>query len=377
MVSDYLLMHKKESYGLISIDHEIGAMVNAEIMRPEYAPYLGKATDGDMRMWWIGRSIPNSRKSMIKKIEALGYTCAGDFLAKNLALSISDTYWICPVDMELEWDDVNLFNHNSNEKDVIPFHSAHSFDSSASLGGEMDKYWDVSGEAPVLHKIGMIADGQQSVNECFATWIHSTQRAGVPYVEYRLDEDDGTAGQTACCRAFSSRDVEFVSAKEIIPAGRKSEEPYSAFIDTCARNGLDRHEVQWMMDYQTITDFILSNVDRHRGNFGILRDANNLNFISLVPIFDSGNSMFFMDKVKEAPYTRDELEQIMINSLYYSESQMLDCVINKDAVKLSELPDRVAVRDFYTERGISKAKAEFIALNYEEKIKMLKLWIYG
>ena len=57
------------------------------------------------------------------------------------------------------------------------------------------------------------------------------------------------------------------------------------------------------MDYQIMTDFIITNVDRHRGNFGILRDANNLRFISPVPIFDSGNSMFFFDTVRDEAHS--------------------------------------------------------------------------
>lgn len=52
-----------------------------------------------------------------------------------------------------------------------------------------------------------------------------------------------------------------------------------------------------------MSDFIISNVDRHLNNVGILRDADSLCFERMAPIFDSGKSLF----VSEAVPTDKEL----------------------------------------------------------------------
>ena len=42
-----------------------------------------------------------------------------------------------------------------------------------------------------------------------------------------------------------------------------------------------------------ITDYIISNTDRHFGNFGFIRNVENYNFEGIAPIFDSGSSLFY------------------------------------------------------------------------------------
>jgi hypothetical protein len=39
-------------------------------------------------------------------------------------------------------------------------------------------------------------------------------------------------------------------------------------------------------------DYIIANIDRHHGNFGILRDANTLEWLKAAPVFDSGRSLW-------------------------------------------------------------------------------------
>ena len=48
------------------------------------------------------------KKNMLKKKGLLG---SEDFLLKNLGLSLTDYYWISPMDSKLTWKDVNLFDN--------------------------------------------------------------------------------------------------------------------------------------------------------------------------------------------------------------------------------------------------------------------------
>ena len=85
---------------------------------------------------------------------------------------------------------------------------------------------------------------------------------------------------------------------------------------------MDYEKIQAYMDYQTLTDFVISNTDEHLLNFGILRDTNTMQLIAPAPIFDSGNSMFFSDN-RVSRYSRVELLERKITSFYATEDKML------------------------------------------------------
>ena len=66
---------------------------------------------------------------------------------------------------------------------------------------------------------------------------------------------------------------------------------YEHYINTCIKYGIDKDIIQDFMDYQTLTDFIISNTDEHLMNFGVLRNAKTLELIGPAPIFDSRHSL--------------------------------------------------------------------------------------
>ena len=42
-----------------------------------------------------------------------------------------------------------------------------------------------------------------------------------------------------------------------------------------------------------VLDYIIANEDRHFNNFGLLRDANTLEWLGAAPVFDSGTSLWY------------------------------------------------------------------------------------
>lgn len=45
------------------------------------------------------------------------------------------------------------------------------------------------------------------------------------------------------------------------------------------------------LDYQIMTDYLLTNTDRHMNNIAIVRNPDTLEVYGFAPIFDSGNSI--------------------------------------------------------------------------------------
>ena len=88
-------------------------------------------------------------------------------------------------------------------------------------------------------------------------------------------------------------------------------EKKKVLMERFMEKGLPEQGVRGFLEYQILTDFVLTNTDRHLNNFGVLRDSRTLKFIRMAPIFDSGNSMFW-----DAPRLpeRSDCTEITVNS---------------------------------------------------------------
>ena len=371
MNDSYILMHKDAPCAIIAIDRDSGALTETEFVRKEYAPFLGNADLRLMKIWWEHRAVPGSRKEMEEIIRKAGCENSKEYLAKNLALSMTDTYWICPLDVSLSWEDVNLYRRSEPESGQITWHNASSYDPNASLGGEMDKYWDISGEEPVLVKRAYRNYGQQSINEAFATELHMRQKGSIPFAVYDVRPSDDNA-MLSSCKAFTTEDIEFVSAYEVLNSGKRkaSRSDFEQYIDACEEHGIDRKTMQDFMDYLILSDFAISNTDEHLQNFGVLRDVGSMKLIGPAPIFDSGNSMFF-NIMKATPMNRKELLSQEINSFHQQEEKMLKHVNNRTVLDSTLLPSADEVIDFYAKHGMPDERAAFIAGSYKNKIDLL------
>ena len=368
----FLLMHKNTECGLLSIDEDTGNFEDYKDFHIGCSPFMGNANKANMKIWWEARAIPASREDIIALINDLSITTSEDYLAKNLAISVTDAYWIKPIEDKLTFEDVNFLNFKKYHGGKLPYHNATSYDPNASLGGQMEKCWDLSGNIPILRKEAYKSFGQQAINEQFATMIHQRQdNKDIPYVSYTIEHMDN-GGIVSLCDAFTNLDRELITAYEILESEKNdnSENNYSAYIKICSKHGIDTSLMRDFMDYQTLTDFIISNTDEHLGNFGVLRDSNSMELIGPAPIYDSGNSMFYSDLLNRQ-FTRVELLERKITAFYKSEEKMLKNVKNKKIVHADLLPVKEEVATFYKENGIPEIRADIISENYELKLQLL------
>ena len=117
-----------------------------------------------------------------------------------------------------------------------------------------------------------------------------------------------------------------------------------------------------------LTDFLITNTDRHWENFGILRDPDTLRFLTLAPIFDSGTSMLYDDPFSK---TKHHLMNIGVHGLCHSQAENLCLVRDKKAVDVSRLPDERKTAEFYMACGVPVERATQIARCFELKKDML------
>lgn len=350
MKERYLLMHK--NYPIAFLNIEDGG--NAKLLRlipknEDHFPIGARLNNSKFAEWWKNRYIPDNRKGIQEALKKANYQSTGNALVDNLALSLSDCYWIKPIDSDLTWEKVSLFINdfddrigefllNPNAKMKI---KKNKFDIGSS-SGELKKKWiiDENGER-MLIKGNFGISFQQSINEVFISKIH--QELNPKYcLHYELKEIISDGKKTICCISpnFCNDHAEFVSALEIIDAKKVkgSDNVFRLFKQGCLDLGIGEDDFDSYMDYLILTDYLFTNTDRHLRNIGILRDPDTLELLGFSPIFDNGNSMFY-DK-SYADLKQINLSDIHINSFYAVETRMLKNVKNYHLIHLEEIhPD--------------------------------------
>lgn len=106
----YSLMHRDDPVCAISIDTVSGAILRAsKPVNPELLPLGGSIDSAMLKKWWQRRAVPVGQGKIQRILEQMGIATPQEYLVKNLGLSLTDHYWIKPLDMELGWEDINLF----------------------------------------------------------------------------------------------------------------------------------------------------------------------------------------------------------------------------------------------------------------------------
>lgn len=162
---------------------------------------------------------------------------------------------------------------------------------------------------------------------------------------------------------------------EISQKKMKNVNTYEHFINVCASHGLPEERLRPFLEYQIMTDFILSNRDRHLSNIAVLRDADTLEFIKPAPIFDSGKSMFVENTV---PYDEKEMLRIETQSFMNTELKLLSLVHDRHLVDVSKLPSCDFIKDLYSlDENITEKRIDEVIRGYRMKIELFYRWQQG
>ncbi len=375
----FCLMHKDIPVCAVTIDADSGSMLRvSKPVNPELLPPGGNIDASMLRAWWQRRAVPVEQGKILQILDKAGISSTQKYLVRNWGLSLTDHYWIKPLDVELGWNEVNLYTNQfkdsvgdmqfSNAIDETIELPANAFSPSSSLQGELRKKWIIVDGKRCLIKANHGSNSQESLNETVATLLHAKQKKQ-PYVSYsavHMEKED----QIYCmCESFTSDSLELITAYDIMESVKRSNSVsyYEHLIQVCVNHGLKENAVRSFLEYQIVTDFILTNVDRHFRNFGILRDTNTLQFVGMAPIFDTGNSMFW--KNPRLPIHND-LTDIEVNSFKSREIQLLKFVEGSSLIDLNKLPTEDELKEIYEKDPLSNY-FDSIFIGYQKKIDLL------
>jgi len=300
----YTLMHKNIAVADVEIDEDLSVITSIDnLLAREHLPVgvihqLRHEETVDryaLNHWWAGRSIPASRMGVTEALEALGVSSTKQLITKCLGLSLSDHYWFRPYGSSVAWEDVNFFDNafsddigdvlfGMNDKnDGFDFVSPDN-----TSDGNLQKRWKIIDGKRCLFKSGSSPYSQQPFNEVIATIIMN--KLGIEHVPYTVTWIDDKP--YSVCEDFIAKDTELVSAWRVLQLRPKAnhENEYLHYVNLCKELGV---EIVPALDRMIVIDYIIANEDRHFNNFGLLRNANTLEWISAAPIFDSGTSLWY------------------------------------------------------------------------------------
>ncbi len=298
---EYSLMHKNVLVADLDLDNETGHILKIiKIFNVQHFPVgivdkNGIADRVALNDWWVDRSIPASRSGVKKALEVLNISNPKILLTKCFGLSLSDQYWIKPQIEDISWENVNFFDNEFSEdigdvlwgkqlnKDDVNYHSPDN-----TSDGCLKKRWKIVNGKRCLLKSGSTPFMQQPFNEVIASII--MDRLNIPHVSYSVIFDEN--GQPySICEDFITGNTELVSAWRVMQANKKRSDVsvYQHYINCCELYGVKN--IVHAIDQMIVVDYIIANEDRHQNNFGLVRDANTLEWLYPAPIYDSGSSL--------------------------------------------------------------------------------------
>ena len=386
----FILKHKDLDVAMMKMDIRTGMIEYVlSVYLPEELP-AGCAPDGTgLGEWWKLRAIPDSRKGIRQVLSRLSEETSQSLMLSSYGLSLTDHYWIQPVAQELYWKDLNFYENNfedelgdiltDSERDRSASDGISKLSPSVSVNGDMKKKWIIRKGGRYLLKVNPNYHSQQAVNEVIAGKLH--ERLGWKnYVSYEMGTIHISGREYPCSLSpmFTSVDTEFVSAYQIVAAYKVPNDVslYEALIRQAVSLGADEKEVRAFLEYMILTDFILTNTDRHLNNFGFIYDPRQHRLSGMAPLFDTGNSLFYDYDV--IPHGRNLLD-IPVNSFSKREADQLHYVKSDAGVKLERLahfPEEAeALLKEYTD--MTEKRAAETARTIEEKIEYLNLFFQG
>ncbi len=300
----YILMHKNIAVADVEIDEVLGVITSIDnLSAREHLPvgvvhqlrHEEKVDRYALNHWWAGRSIPASRMGVADALEALGVSSTKQLITKCLGLSLSDHYWFKPYGSSVAWEDVNFFDNAfsddigdvlfgiNDKNDGFDFISPDN-----TSDGNLQKRWKIIDGKRCLLKSGSSPYSQQPFNEVIATIIMN--KLGIEHVQYTVTWIDDKP--YSVCEDFVTKDTELIGAWRVLQLRPKAnhENEYLHYVSLCKELGVD---IVPALDRMIVLDYIIANEDRHFNNFGLLRDANTLEWVGAAPIFDSGTSLWY------------------------------------------------------------------------------------
>ena len=285
---------------------------------------------GDMKLkiWLESRRIAKRRPEIAHLLRKFGMTDLKSFIDVSLGLTLTDTLWVKEEYSDSKWEDVNLYDNESNE--IVSQNAFMSGISDLSFkttspeygtDGMLPKCWIRRNDGVNLLKDGT-RDFESTAFEPYSEYFVSQleNALGIDHIEYDLDCYHDRI--VSSCKLITSKEVSMIPS--VYYFKNCSELPeYLAYADSL--------NVGDKLCEMLILDALTCNYDRHLNNIQFLVDSETFEIISLAPVFDNGMGLcshckeetveafieYGSDHVPFAYYSFDDhIPQLMSEDIY-------------------------------------------------------------
>ena len=194
---------------------------------------------------------------------------------------------------------------------------------------------------------------------------------GIPHVPYRLIWDGGEP--YSVCEDFVDPETELVPAWRIMQTQKKDNNVsvYRHFVNCC--EALGAGNMTSALDKMIVLDYIIANEDRHLNNFGLLRNAETLEWLGFAPIYDSGSSLGYDKRVVQIRRQSD----IVCKPFKKTHSDQIKLVSDFswiDFERLRDVPEMIYcyLTSEYVSEFIEDSRALAISETVRKRIEVLR-----
>lgn len=248
------------------------------------------------------RVLNLSRKNAKKLLNAYNFSQSQDEITKASiaitckAVSMIDSYWINTDDMKYKWKDINV---RCNSLNKVVSHIALTGSSLTVTGkahtpefalhGAYAKSWIREKDGVYLYKAGASELNEEKI-ECSVSKIlncfnvNSLDYKLSTYYDYEKKKDISVSK----CKCMSNERYAIVSAEDVYSMCCRQEKDFLQYV-----LNIDKDSIYKMC----IVDYIISNSDRHLGNWGFYMDNTSGDLIQCHELYDHNNAFDEKDMI--------------------------------------------------------------------------------
>ncbi|MDR1855681.1 MAG: XRE family transcriptional regulator [Desulfovibrio sp.] len=297
LFDDPLLTFEFVGSGTSGIGTKIVAMhsANRKLYPIELALSDKEFPDGELMKWLDNRIIPKYRAFVGKILKTFGLK-ANDvkgIMDACMGLSLNDSYWVVPSGFAGRFSEYNLYENRFSKILALVAYTGVGVGNvgvatspELTSGGALPKAWRlIEGEGIFLYKggtIGSANSGMEPYSEFYAAQI--AERMDINHVHYDLESWKKILASK--CKLFTDINTSFIPMWKLLD---KDHWNIKSILSYCKGLG---EEFENSVRDMFVFDAVVYNIDRHLGNFGVLRDNATGEIVAPAPVFDNGASLF-------------------------------------------------------------------------------------
>lgn len=233
------------------------------------------------------RKAPKHREHIHALLAKYGCDDIEGFIRVTHAASLNDTFWVREENSTLTWKDVSLYQNDFNElislaafEGIISDETLSPTSPEFTTDGSYAKCWVREENGIFLYKAGSKYHDIEPLSEFLATQVSTIICANSVTYDLAYHNDKFISK----CALFTDETYGFAPMSKIFKEKVLVSDLLAFFEEIGCGDDFRR---------MCVLDALISNIDRHFGNFGVIFNNETMEIQKMAPVFDNNRSLFF------------------------------------------------------------------------------------